>query len=78
MLDLKVFYVFFPKAKPVSISFTTFKRETYLVILKYKGLTGIGGANPFKPITGDAPKDLINDAKKITKIPEIFKDFYRE
>ncbi|MEI6079703.1 MAG: enolase C-terminal domain-like protein [bacterium] len=70
MLDLKLLHVVFPKAQPVTISFNTWTvRDTYLVILENGKMQGIGGANPFKPITGDSPEELISDAKKIVKIP---------
>ena len=70
MINLKVFHIIFPKAQAVTISFNTWSvRETYLIILNFGGLQGIGGANPFKPITGDSPEELIADAKKIAAIP---------
>ena len=68
MIDLKLIHLFFAKCEPVAISSGEFKRETYLVILKYKNIEGIGAANPFKIITGDTPKDIVRDAKKLPKI----------
>ncbi len=69
MITLNLFHIYFPKLKPLKISLGEFARETYLVILTYNGLKGVGGAYPFKPITGDTPKLLISEANKITNIP---------
>ena len=69
MITLKLVHLSFTECEPVVISSGIFKRETYLVILIYKKMTGLGAANPFKLITGDTPKDVIRDSKKILKLP---------
>lgn len=56
--------------EPISISFHTFYyRENFLVELKYKNHTGFGEAAPFKLITGDGPKDVVQEAKEIKNFP---------
>ncbi len=67
--NLSLYRLFFAKCEPIVIASGTFIRETYLVILKHEQLFGLGAANPFKLITGDTPKDVIRDAKKLRKLP---------
>ena len=69
MIDLSLVYISFPKCTPLVISSGKFKRESYLITLTYKDISGLGAANPFKLITGDTPKDVIRDAKKLLHIP---------
>lgn len=70
MLNLRISQIDFPKAKPVAISFYTWNiRQSYLLFLEYRGLQGIGEANPFKPITGDSPQELVDEAKKLSCLP---------
>jgi len=69
MMHLKVIHLSFPKCEPLRISLGAFPRETFLIILKYNGIEGVGAANPCKPITGDTEKDLARDARKVARIP---------
>ena len=68
MMVLKLLHLSFPKCEPCRTSLGAFARETFLVILEYKGMQGIGAANPFKPITGDSPRDLVREAKKVKEL----------
>jgi len=69
MINLKLTHLFFAKCEPIVIACGELKRETFLVTLTHKNISGLGAGNPFKPITGDSPSDIVRDAKKLLKIP---------
>lgn len=70
MLQLELLQFIYPQAKPVTISFHTWQqRESWVVLLSHGQLQGLGEANPFKPITGDAPEDILRQVGLVARMP---------
>jgi L-alanine-DL-glutamate epimerase-like enolase superfamily enzyme len=70
MIKISAYKINFKLREPISISFHTwYYRENVLVKLKYKNFEGLGEAAPFKPITGDSQKEVIEEIKLINYLP---------
>jgi L-Ala-D/L-Glu epimerase len=69
MLTLEAYKLNIKLNEPMTISFNTwYFSENVIIKLHYNGITGIGEAAPFKPITGDSQKDVLADATKLQSI----------
>lgn len=69
MIKLKAYKFNFKLPEPLTISFHTwYFRENILIKLEWEGLTGLGEAAPFKLITGDDQRDVLDQAKLVSTI----------
>ena len=69
MITINAYKLNFKLDEPLAVSFHTFYyRESVLIELRYNDLTGYGEAAPFKLITGDSQKEVIEQLKILKEL----------